>query len=240
MSVQQETPLPPHPPGQIRRAVTNKILKGILDTLCNIDNQEFKEALSKSEPLIVAINHINFLEVPILVTHSYPLYLTGLVKAESWSNPIFSYLFNTYKAIPIVRGGSFQDAFRRVREALDRGFFLCIAPEGTRSKDGVLGKARAGIIQLALYTNSPVLPVVHYGGQSIWDNMRHLKRTPFRFKVGSPFRIKFNGRPGKGEREEMLAEVMGQIARLLPEEMRGVYSDRAEQECKYLEFIGCK
>jgi 1-acyl-sn-glycerol-3-phosphate acyltransferase len=222
MSVQQEPPLRPHLASQFRRAATNRILKGFLDTLCRIDNREFKDVLSKSEPLIVAINHINFLEVPILVTHSYPLYLTGLVKAETWNNPVFSYLFNTYKAIPIDRGGSYQDAFRRVREALARGFFVCIAPEGTRSKDGVLGKGRAGIIQLALYTNSPVLPVVHYGGQSIWDDVRRFKRTPFQFKVGCPFRIKFDGRPGREEREEILAEVMGQIARLLPRQLRGI------------------
>jgi 1-acyl-sn-glycerol-3-phosphate acyltransferase len=226
-----------HLSGQFRRAVTNKGLKGLLDTLCNIDNRELTEALSKTEPLIVAINHINFLEVPILVTHSYPLYLTGLVKSETWSNPFFSYLFNTYKAIPIDRNGAYQDAFRRVREALNRGFSVCVAPEGTRSKDGILGEGKAGIVQLALYTNSPVLPVGHFGGQRIWQNMKHFKRTPVQFKAGRPFRINFEGRPRREERQEMLNEVMGQIARLLPEEMRGIYAGQVGRECKYLEFL---
>jgi hypothetical protein len=30
---------------------------------------------------------------------------------------------------------------------------------------------------------------------------------------------------------------MGQIARLLPTEMRGVYAEQAEKESKYLDFI---
>jgi 1-acyl-sn-glycerol-3-phosphate acyltransferase len=221
-----------------RKAAVNTVLKGLLNTICKIDNREFMEALSRNEPLIVAVNHINFLEVPILVTHSYPLRLTGLVKAETWNNPVFAFLFDTYRAIPIDRAGAFQEAFKKVKEAMDEGFFVCIAPEGTRSKNGVLGRGKAGIIQLALYTGAPVLPVAHYGGEDVWKNARHLRRTSFCFKAGRPFRIKFNGRPDREEREAMLNEVMGQMARLLPAPMRGPYAEQAERECKYLEFIG--
>ncbi|MDR1238509.1 MAG: 1-acyl-sn-glycerol-3-phosphate acyltransferase [Treponema sp.] len=221
----------------LRRAVVNRILKGVIDTLCNIDSQEFVKTLSGASPLIVAVNHINFLEVPILVAHSYPLPLTGLVKSETWNNPVMSFLFNTYKAIPINRGGAYQDSFRRVRDAMDQGFFICMAPEGTRSKNGILGRGKAGIIQLALYTGAPVLPVVHFGGERIWSNIRRLRRTPFRFKVGRPFRFKCEGRPDRTTRELMLAELMGQMARLLPEEMRGVHAEQALRESRYLEFV---
>jgi 1-acyl-sn-glycerol-3-phosphate acyltransferase len=220
-----------------RRAAVNLVLKGLLDTLCKIDNRELVAALSRCEPLIVVMNHINFLEVPILVTHSYPRYLTGLVKSETWDNPIFAFLFNTYRAIPIDRRGAFQEAFKKAKEAIDGGSFVCIAPEGTRSGNGVLGRGKAGVIELAWYTGSPVLPVVHYGGEHIWENIRRFRRTPFRFKAGRPFRIKFNGRPDRVEREAMLCEVMGQMARLLPENMRGPYAAHAGRECTYLEFL---
>jgi 1-acyl-sn-glycerol-3-phosphate acyltransferase len=221
-----------------RHAAVNGILKGLLTVLCKIDNREFIKVLSHNKPLILAINHINFLEVPILVTHSYPLRLTGLVKSETWNNPVFAFLFDTYRAIPIDRAGAFQESFNKVKKALDEGFFVCVAPEGTRSKNGVLGRGKAGIIQLALLTGSPVLPVAHFGGENIWKNMRRFKRTPFCFKPGKPFKIKFSGRPDRGEREAMLNEVMGQLARLLPETMRGPYAEQANCECKYLEFIG--
>jgi 1-acyl-sn-glycerol-3-phosphate acyltransferase len=221
----------------LRRAVVNRILKGVFDALCNIDSREFVKTLTTASPLIVAINHINFLEVPILVAHSYPLFLTGLVKSETWNNPVMSFLFNTYKAIPIDRTGSYQGAFRKAREAMDQGFFVCMAPEGTRSKNGVLGKGKGGIVQLALYTGAPVLPVVHFGGQRIWDNIRRFKRTPFCFKVGRPFRFNCEGRPDRATRELMLAELMGQMARLLPENMRGVYAEQALQKSRYLDFI---
>ncbi|MDR1949083.1 MAG: 1-acyl-sn-glycerol-3-phosphate acyltransferase [Spirochaetaceae bacterium] len=230
----------------IRRAVVNAILKRILDILCVIDAAEFVKTLrgviftdsdDAAGPMILAINHINFLEVPILVTHSYPLLLTGLVKSETWKNPIMAFLFDTYKAIPIDRKGSYLETFRHVREAINKGFFVCIAPEGSRSKNGVLRKGKAGVVQLALITGAPILPVVHYGGEKIWDNIRHFRRTPFRFRVGQPFRFKCEGKPGRAMREAMLEELMGQMAALLPEEMRGIYAEQAGRECKYLEFL---
>jgi 1-acyl-sn-glycerol-3-phosphate acyltransferase len=212
-------------------------MKGILDTICKIDCREYVEALKKNKPMLVAFNHINFLEVPILVAHSYPLLVTGLVKSETWDNPIFAFIFNSYRAIPIDRGGVIAKAFKRVCRAIEKGYFMCVAPEGTRSKNGVLRRGRAGIIQLALDADVPILPVVHYGGENIWKNIMHLRRTPVCFKAGRPFRIKCEGRPGREEREEITAEMMGQMARLLPPPMRGIYAEQAERETKYLDFI---
>jgi 1-acyl-sn-glycerol-3-phosphate acyltransferase len=209
----------------------------MLSVICKIDCAEFIKALKNNKPMLVIFNHINFLEVPILVAHSYPIYVSGLVKSETWDNPVFSFIFNTYKAIPIDRKGAFSDSFKKVIEAIEKGYFMCVAPEGTRSKDGVLGKGKAGIIQLALEAKVPILPVAHHGGQNIWNNMRRLRRTPFCFKAGRPFRINFEGRPGKEERDKIMMEVMAQMARLLPEQMRGEYAQQANNECKYLEFI---
>jgi len=212
-------------------------MKGILNVICKIDCREFVQALKNNEPLLIIFNHINFLEVPILVTHSYPLHVSGLVKSETWNNPVFSFIFNTYKAVPIDRKGAFSESFKKVCKKIESGFYMCVAPEGTRSKDGVLGKGKPGIIQLAIEANVPILPVAHHGGENVWKNIKKLKRTPFCFKAGKPFRIKCDTMPGKEEREIIMTEVMAQIAKLLPEEMRGVYSAQAQNDCKYLDFI---
>ena len=222
---------------EFRRAAVSFCLRRVLNILCKIDCSEFIEALSKNKPLLVIFNHINFLEVPILVAHSYPLKVTGIVKIETWKNPIFAFLFNTYHAIPIDRGGAFIESFKRAREAIENGFYMCIAPEGTRSKDGVLGQGKAGVIKLALDMKVPILPVAHHGGERIWENMKHFRRTPFVFKAGRPFRIKFEGRPTREEREKILTEVMVQMANLLPENMRGAYSGYNGNDFKYLDFI---
>jgi len=221
----------------LRRAVIHRVVAAVVRLLCDIDSREFVEALASRGPALLVINHINFLEIPILVTQAYPRWLTGIVKVETWKNPVFAFLFNAYKAIPLDRHGAYLDVFRRVRAALEEGAFVAIAPEGTRSGDGVLRPAKAGIIQLALLTGAPILPVAHYGGERIWDNMKRLKRTPFHFRVGRPFRFVVQGRPDKQTRQEMLDELMGQLARLLPEDKRGPYAGEALRESRRLEFL---
>jgi len=220
-----------------RKFAVSYFMKAILSVICKIDCKEFIEALKNNEPMLVIFNHINFLEVPILVTHSYPINVTGLVKSETWNNPIMSFVFNTYNAIPIDRKGAFSEAFKKVLEAIKNGYYTCIAPEGTRSRDGILGKGKPGIIQLAIEAGVPILPIAHFGGQNVWKNMRRLKRTHFCFKAGRPFRIKCEKKHGKEEREKIMTEIMAQIARLLPEQMRGEYAPYAYNECQYLEFV---
>lgn len=220
-----------------RRFAVSYFIKGILAILCKIDSKEFKRSLSKYKPMLIIFNHINFLEIPILITFGYPQYVSGLAKAETWNNPIFAFLFDTYKAVPIKRSGAYSESFKKVHDAIENGSFMCVAPEGTRSKNGSLRRAKAGIIQLALDGNIPILPVAHYGGENIWKNIRRLKRTRFHIKTGRAFRINFDGRPNHDEREMILSEIMGQLARLLPEQMRGEYSQQAGNESKYLDYL---
>jgi 1-acyl-sn-glycerol-3-phosphate acyltransferase len=228
--------------------VVTGIIRGVLGTLCKIDSREYREILRGKKigknaftglpaPMILAVNHTNFLEVPLLVTHIYPRTLRGIIKEEAWDNPIMAFIFDTYNAIPINREGSYLQTFREVREAMEQDVFIGIAPEGKRSGNGVLQKGKGGIVQLALITGAPIVPVVHFGGEKIWENIKHFRRTPFQFRVGRPFRFKYDGRPPKEVREVMLDEVMGQLAALLPENLRGEYADQAEQESRYLEFL---
>jgi 1-acyl-sn-glycerol-3-phosphate acyltransferase len=224
---------------RIRLALTDKLLKFVLFMICSIDKKTYKKVLSNIEPMIIIMNHINFLEVPIFVTQCYPILCTGLAKQETWNNPLLSYIFNSYKAIPIDRKGSYREIFKKIREeVIDNGKFVLIAPEGTRSIDGILREGKAGIVQLAIDTGLPIIPIAHYGGENVWKNMKHLKRTRIKLNPGRPFRIKLeNGRPKREEREIILKEVMIQIARLLPERQRGVYADQIDMECKHLEFM---
>jgi len=222
---------------EIRRPIVSYILKAIFNCLCKIDCKEFIETLKNNKPMIIACNHINFLEIPVVVSECYPLKITGLAKVETWNNAFFAFIFSTYKAVPINRRGAFSESIKKMKDMIEKGFFMCISPEGTRSKNGLLGKARAGIVQIALETDMPILPLAHHGGENIWKNLKRFRRTPFVVKTGNPFRIKFDGRPDKEEREKILAEVMGQVAKLLPEHMRGYYSEQANLESKYLDFM---
>jgi 1-acyl-sn-glycerol-3-phosphate acyltransferase len=194
--------------------------------------------ITGSGPMIIAINHINFLEVPVIQTELYPRIMRGMVKQETWKNPAMHFLLDTYRAIPVFRGGANLSAFRSAADTLKRGDFICIAPEGTRSGTGILQEGKAGLAHLALLSGSLIQPVVHHGGENFWKNLKHFRRTPFILKVGRPFRLKTEGRTTAEIREVMTREIMYQLAELLPEELRGPYSDLSAKSAGYIEFCG--
>jgi 1-acyl-sn-glycerol-3-phosphate acyltransferase len=236
----------------MRSAVMVRVLRFALALLCKIDSAEYSAAMqgsfardadearheTKMTPMIIAVNHINFLEVPILVSHAYPTPVVGIIKNTTWKNPFMSFLLNTFDAIPLNRGGAYLETFENVKIALQNGACIGIAPEGSRSKTGVLQKGKAGIVQLAFATGAPILPVAHFGGQNFWENIKRFKRTPIRFKAGRPFYFKIEGeRPARAERKELVDELMRQIAALLPEELRGEYAGQVYQKCEHIEFL---
>ena len=66
-------------------------------------------------------------------------------------------------------------------------------------------------------------------------NLKRLKRTDFHIRIGEPFKINVEGVKVTGEiRQEIVDDMMYELAKLLPEEYRGVYSDLSKATGKYL------
>jgi 1-acyl-sn-glycerol-3-phosphate acyltransferase len=203
-------------------------------TLCRVHDEEMAK-IPHTGPLILVANHVNFLDVPIFYTHLMPRSVTGFAKIETWKNPALGLFFSLGGAIPIRRGEVDRTAIGRARDVLRAGRILAIAPEGTRSGDGRLQKARTGVAVLALDSGAPVLPVAYYGGESFRRNLLHLRRTDFHFRVGKPFRVRMEaGRLTRDVRQQVTDEIMYRLAALLPPEYRGYYSDLPKASARYL------
>ncbi len=200
-------------------------LKGITGLLCQVEQDQLQKIPSRG-PLILVCNHINFLETPLIFTHLLPRPVTGFAKVETWDNPMLAALFNLFEAIPLHRGEADMAALKQGFKALEQGKILAIAPEGTRSGHGRLQKGHPGVVMMALHAQVPLLPLVYWGGETLYHNIRRLRRTPFHIRVGSLYRLDAGGEPVTREvRQAMTDELMGQLAYLLPEAYRGVYAD---------------
>ncbi len=199
-------------------------IKGLLGILCRVDGQELAK-LPKQGPLILAVNHVNFLDAPVVFTHGLPRPITALVKIETWDSPFLGPLFTLWGGIPIRRGEADLAAFQAAREALEAGKILAVSPEGTRSGNGVLQKGLPGIVLLAARTRAPIIPLVVYGHENFWSNIKRLRRTDFHICVGEPFYLKTEGVSlDKETRQQMTDEIMHRIAALLPDKYHGVYT----------------
>ena len=204
--------------------------------LCKIDDRSLN-LVPLQGPLILVCNHINSLEVPVVITRLHPRPVTAFAKSETWDNPILGPLFSMWDAIPIQRGEPDITALRNGMRALEKGKIVAITPEGTRSGNGHLQKGHPGVVTLGLHSGAPILPMVYYGGEAFTHNVRRLRRTDFRIRVGQQFQlVAHGGRVTTDVRRKIIDEIMFQLAMLLPSQYRGVYNDLSAASAEFLRF----
>lgn len=208
--------------------IVDPVLAFVLRLFCRVDAGEIRK-IPATGPLIIIMNHINFLEVPLMYLQMKPRPALALAKKETWKTPGYAFLARIWGGIPLDRSGADLSALKRSEEHLAAGGIIMLAPEGTRSGNGVLREGHAGVVTLAARSGAPVMPVAHYGGEQFWSNFRRLRRTDVRFRVGPAYRVDFGGETVTGrKRKAALAELMAALALLMPEEYRGFYAEHAQ------------
>jgi len=200
------------------------IIKLLLKIFCKVEGAKL-ESVPRQGPLILVINHINFLEVPLIYTLLLPRKVCGILKKETWDSWFLRILAKEWGAIPINRETPGISTFKEAGKALKEKKILCIAPEGTRSGTGVLAKGHQGVAFLALQNRVPILIVAHYGVENFWYNIKRLKRTRVTFIVGKPFILASEMKITKNVYQEMTDQIMARMAFMLPERYRGAYAD---------------
>ena len=216
--------------------VVTGTIKGLTHAICRVHDAELDKVPFRG-PLIIVSNHVNFIEVPALYTHLQPRPVTGVARASSWDNAFKRVLFDLWGGIPIRRGEADLVAMRQALAALEEGRIIAIAPEGTRSHDGLLQTAHPGVTVLALHSGAPIMPVVFYGAEQLGRNLKRLRRTDFHIIVGDPFHLDPGDvRVTRQIRRKMTDEIMYQMAALLPAKYRGVYANLENATETYLRF----
>ena len=108
--------------------------------------------------LILASNHASNGD-PLLVGSSVRRRIYFMAKQELFNVPILGPLIKQVNAFPIRRMERDMGAFRMAQRILTSGRCLILFPEGTRQKDGNLGRARPGVGMMAIRTGCRVVPV---------------------------------------------------------------------------------
>ncbi len=189
-------------------------------------------------PLIVISNHTGQIEVPVLATLLQPRKITGWGKAEAFDNLFLRWVFGAWDILPVRRGEADMRALKAALRAIEKGMIFGIAPEGTRNYTGKLKRALPGAVTLALHSGAPIIPIAHWGGENYLSNLKRFKRTDFHIRVGEPFKINVEGVKVNGEvRQQIVDEMMVELAKLLPEEYRGEYSDMSKAKQQFIKYI---
>jgi len=217
------------------RPVLEPVLRFVIRLLLRVETEGL-ERMPRQGPLILMYNHIHLVD-PLVLLALMPRYAVAIGKVEIFSWPVIGPLVRRYPTIPVRRGELDMTAVRQSLSVLQGDHVLIIAPEGTRSRTGRLQRVKRGIIFLAQQCNPLILPVAVTGTPYFPAGLKRLRRVPIRCRFGRAFRFRWpEGRLKREVMEQMSDEAMYELARLLPPEMRGVYSDLEAATTEWLRF----
>jgi len=125
------------------------------------------ENLPESGGLIIASNHVSYLD-PAVLAASLNRKIYFITKKEVFKNGFVSFIFKNLNAISVDRENADILALKKAINILREGKVLGIFPEGSRSSNGELQELKLGAIRIAMKTGVPILPVGIIGTHKIY------------------------------------------------------------------------
>lgn len=182
------------------------------------------ERVPESGPVILACNHASFLDPP-LVGAGLKRPINYLARASLFRVPVAAAILRSWQVVPVDRDGGTGRGLKAILDRLEGGGAIVLFPEGTRTLDGRLQPARAGIGLAVIRSAAPVVPVRvfgtfdAYGKHRCWPRPRQLT-----VKYGRP--LDFASLRAEAETcsrprvkqiyQEVADEIMAAIAKLEP------------------------
>jgi 1-acyl-sn-glycerol-3-phosphate acyltransferase len=180
---------------------------------------EGREHIPAQGAYIVVANHVDWKDPPAIEL-TFGVAIRYMAKIEAFRMFFLGGLLRGIGCFPVRRGEGDRRAIVTCLKVLRAGNPLGFFPEGTRSRQRALGRARPGIAFLALKSDVPILPV----GVSGTPEARPF-HSNIRVRVGQPFRASELPETAAGDEQAIADAIMRKVAILLPPQMRGYYAD---------------
>jgi len=182
----------------VRYVCQRFILRAVIASAVRVTVEGERNVEGLQGPFIIVGNHSSHLDAATMLS-SLPYSLTrDLATATAgdyfYNNPIRSNLvglfFNSY---PVDRGVRKSKNSGLSVSLLRSGVPLCIFPEGTRSRDGVMRSFKPGAAALGRALRVPVVPVAIVGAHEampVGRNWPKPGRLPVKLLIGKPLRVR--------------------------------------------------
>ncbi len=120
-----------------------------------------RELIPERGGALLVANHVSYLDPPVIsIAFRKPIYCLG---RKSLFKGFLGWLLPRIKVLPVDRGKGDIASLKRILNLLKEGNRVLIFPEGTRSPDGTLQSAEAGIGFIISRCEVPVIPLRIFG-----------------------------------------------------------------------------
>lgn len=144
------------------------------------------ENIPTSGGVIVAANHVSYLDIPLLA-YSLIRPANFIAKKELFTIPVLGTLLRLLGAIPIDREKIDRSALREITKKLNSGNVVVIYPEGTRSLNGKLQAGKPGVGFIVRMSGKKVVPAAIIGTDKAMPSGRwFLRPYPVTIRFGKP------------------------------------------------------
>ncbi len=174
------------------------------------------ENLRYRECSVFASNHLSYAD-PLVAGCGLNREVSFVAKKELFRNRLFGWLIRTYNAIPIDRDEIDRAALKRISSELGSGRSILMFPEGTRSKNGVIGELKAGLGFIALHNGVSIVPMYVSGTNDLYGCF--LRKRRLEVRIGPPIRMP-EGYKTRDKRNEyrILSSMVREEMRMLKDE----------------------
>jgi len=227
-------------PGNLSSKLLHNYVKRNIKKYANIKISGYDKVKNLKGPLIFICNHLSNSDGLLLnevLKEKDPIFVAGVkLTANEFTKNAFKFI----KTIPIKPNSADKEAIARMVEVLKSGKNIMIFPEGTRSRTGEMIEGKKGLLLIAKMSKATIVPIGMYGTEKFLPiNDDDMANEDFNYaniviNFGDPMEVpkKIADEDKNEYSERAMREIMCGIAKLLPQQYRGIYAEHIVSEEK--------